>query len=323
MRLSSFHRLIALSSLNPLVFGSAFSLSNTISKSSLQRGLAMSTSTSEFAKSTIEFPKPVAVQPGTSPVEEQLVSNPIDSTCKVLIVGASRGIGLEFVKQILEKGSTVIATYRSEQPSALQTLSEKYPETLHLLELDLGDEVSIQNAAKEYQNMNIGSLTHLIHNGGIYLPETTFDGSARGPRAAAPAVTKSAMMRTFEINTIAPLIVAQNFAPLLGKRDETLPVIAYMTSKVGSIDDNGSGGAYAYRSSKSALNNIAKSLSSDLCEEARVVLLHPGYVQTDMTSGKGFITAEESVSGLLKAIEATDNDKGFRFVDYKACLIPW
>ena len=99
-----------------------------------------------------------------------------------------------------------------------------------------------------------------------------------------------------------------------------------MSSKVGSVDDNGSGGAYAYRSSKSALNSIAKSLSSvDLANEARVMLLHLGYVRTDMTGGKeGFIDAKESMGGMLNAIEATDaTTPGFRFVDYKACLIPW
>ena len=105
--------------------------------------------------------------------------------------------------------------------------------------------------------------------------------------------------------------------------DTILPVLAFVSSKVGSVDDNGSGGAYAYRSSKSALNQVAKSLSIDLAGQASVLLLHPGYVRTDMTGGKGLIDTEESVGGMLKAIEATDSSVGFRFVDYKACLIPW
>ena len=131
-------------------------------------------------------------------------------------------------------------------------------------------------------------------------------------------------MKTYEINTIAPLLMAQNFIPLMGKRSEELyPVLSILSSKVGSVDDNGSGGAYAYRSSKSALNNIAKSLSVDLGGEARVVLLHPGYVRTDMTNGNGFIDVDESVGGMLNAVEATNVNTGFRFVDYKACLIPW
>lgn len=131
-------------------------------------------------------------------------------------------------------------------------------------------------------------------------------------------------MRTYEINAVAPLLVAQHFVPLMERRSGLLyPVLAFVGSKVGSVDDNESGGSYAYRSSKAALNSIAKSLSVDLGDQARVVLLHPGYVKTDMTGGKGFIDAEEAVAGMLRAIENTDANTGFRFVDFKACLIPW
>merc|ERR1711862_802569 len=233
----------------------------------------------------------------------------------------------EFVTQCLQKGATVIASHRSNDiPSSLTDLQKRFPK-LHPIQIDVTSESSIENAACKYKSMmkkDLGPLTHIIHNAGIYLPGTSFDGTARGPRDAAPKVTKDVLMKTYEINTIAPLLIAQNFVPLMGKRDETLyPVLAMLSSKVGSIDDNGSGGAYAYRSSKSALNNIAKSLSIDLANEIRVVLLHPGYVKTDMTGGKGFIDTSESVTGMLNAVECTDANRGFRFVDYKACLIPW
>jgi NAD(P)-dependent dehydrogenase (short-subunit alcohol dehydrogenase family) len=101
------------------------------------------------------------------------------------------------------------------------------------------------------------------------------------------------------------------------------PVVAILSSKVGSVEDNASGGLYAYRASKSAANNIAKSLSVDLADRANVVLLHPGYVRTDMTDNMGFIDPPESVAGMLKAIEATGNDTPFRWVDYKAEIIPF
>ncbi len=279
------------------------------------------------------YPDPVIVPPGTSPVESQFALNPIDETCTVLIIGATRGIGLGFARLCIERGAKVIGTYRSEIPSTVQEMKKAHPNSMFSLQMDIADEQSIQNAAEEYKSMIesnpdiIGKskgLTHVIHNAGIYLPGTSFDGTARGPRQAAPVVTKEVMMKTFEVNTIAPLLVAQNFVPLLSKRSDTLlPVLSFLSSKVGSIDDNGSGGAYAYRSSKSALNNIAKSLSIDLAGEASVVLLHPGYVRTDMTSGNGLIDVDESVAGMLKAIEATDATQGFRFVDFKACLIPW
>ena len=272
-----------------------------------------------------EFPKAISVRPGESPVEEQKVLNPIDETCTVLVVGSNRGIGIEFVKQCLEKGATVIATHRSNDvPASLSEISEN-AEKLFTIQMDLEDEGSIANAAMELKKSElIPPLTHIIHNAGIYLSGASFDGTARANRAAAPKVTKEVMMRTFAINSIAPLLVAQWFVPLLGKRSEKLfPVIAFVSSKVGSVDDNGSGGAYAYRSSKSALNNIAKSLSVDVGDDARVLLLHPGWVRTDMTNGNGLIDTDTSVAGMLKAVEATDASTPFRFVDYKACQIPW
>lgn len=276
----------------------------------------------------VVLPSPIVVLPGTSPVEDQPPRNPINEHSTILIVGGTRSIGLEFVKHCLIKGATVIATHRSESlPSALVELQNP---RLVGLQMDLAQEESIQAAAQRYPSLKVPPLTHIIHNAGMYRPETSFDGTARGPRASAPKVTKDAMMETFAINSIAPLLVAQHFVSLLKKDSlekdigsSVLPVIAFVSSKVGSVDDNGSGGAYAYRSSKAALNQIAKSLSIDLGGKASVVLLHPGYVQTDMTGGKGLIDTDTSVGGMMKAIEATDETVGFRFVDYKACLIPW
>ena len=284
-----------------------------------------------MSSTTNRFPDAISVQPGTSPIESQEKKNPIDESCTILIVGANRGIGLEFVQQCLKRNANVIATYRSDEvPTSLAELMNEYPNLLHPLQMDIGNEQSIQNAALNCKSImedcatNQMKLTHIIHNAGIYLTGSSFDGTARGPRDATPPVTKDVMMKTFEINTIAPLLVAQNFVPLLSKRsDSKLAILSMLSSKVGSVDDNGSGGAYAYRSSKSALNNIAKSLSIDLGGEVSVVLLHPGYVRTDMTNGNGLIDACESVAGMLHAIEATDATVGFRFVDYKGCLIPW
>ena len=114
-------------------------------------------------------------------------------------------------------------------------------------------------------------------------------GTGRGFRGPSPRVTKEALKKMFEINSLAPLLVVQNFVPLMGKRiGRVLSSLVFLSSKVGSVDDSGSGGAYAYQSSKSALNNIVKSLSMDLQDDICVVLLHPGYVKTDMTGGKGF-----------------------------------
>lgn len=308
-------------------FAGASPFSRSLDSISHPRATMQQSTTTKLSSSVaVEFPPATSVQPGTSPVEEQEAVNPIDGSCTVLVVGSNRGIGIEFVKQCLQKGATVIATHRSEEtPDSLSAMKSDYADTLITIQMDLEDEQSIIDAAKNVQSMkNLRPLSHIIHNAGIYLSGASFDGTARASRAAAPKVTKETMMKTFAINSIAPLLVAQAFVPLLGKRSESLfPVLAFVSSKVGSVDDNGSGGAYAYRSSKSALNNIAKSMSVDLGEDARVVLLHPGWVRTDMTNGNGLIDADESAAGMLRAVEATDASTAFRFVDYKACQIPW
>ena len=99
-------------------------------------------------------------------------------------------------------------------------------------------------------------------------------------------------------------------------------LVGNVSSKVGSVEDNGSGGGYAYRASKSALNVANKSLSIDLeGEGVQCVLLHPGWVRTDMTLGNGLIDAEESVAGMLKILE-TSGMNG-RWFDYKGDVVPW
>jgi NAD(P)-dependent dehydrogenase (short-subunit alcohol dehydrogenase family) len=326
--------LLCPSSSNAFAAGASFSrpldsISHATAVGTTQRQYTVTKLSASVANIGTEFPKATSVRPGESPVEEQDVLNPIDESCTILVVGSNRGIGIEFVKQCLGKGATVIATHRSiDVPASLseiRSMDECFAENLITIQMDLEDEESIAEAARDLTNRkDVQSLTHIIHNAGIYLHGASFDGKARANRAAAPKVTKQVLMRTFAINSIAPLLVAQYFVPLLGKRSEKLfPVIAFLSSKVGSVDDNGSGGAYAYRSSKSALNNIAKSLSVDVADEARVVLLHPGWVRTDMTNGNGLIDTNTSVLGMLKAIEATDASTAFRFVDYKACQIPW
>lgn len=258
--------------------------------------------------------------PGSAEREDQPVVTPLDAGCTVLIVGATRGIGLELTKQARFKGCSVIATHREpEAPSELLALG------VSCLRLDVTNADSIRGASNELRSQGI-TLTHIIHNAGIYGPKGSLDGVARNGRPAAPPVKAEDMMHVFEVNSVGPLLVAQFFAPLFAATDTVaLPILAILTSKVGSVDDNTSGGAYAYRASKAALNIIAKSLYCDMRPDniCNVLLLHPGWVRTDMTNGNGLIDVNECASGLLRAIEATGPKTPFRFVDYKAQLIPW
>eukprot|EP00931_Biecheleriopsis_adriatica_P120895 TRINITY_DN95997_c0_g1_i1.p1 TRINITY_DN95997_c0_g1~~TRINITY_DN95997_c0_g1_i1.p1 ORF type:complete len:266 (+),score=55.82 TRINITY_DN95997_c0_g1_i1:37-834(+) len=243
-------------------FSLAAWFTSRIEKPSLQQHL------SAFA---IAKPLSTSVPPGTSPVEEQPVITELGAGSKVLVVGASRGIGLEFVRQLLSRGCQVIATHREDAPP--QTLHGVANERLSYLRMDVSDADSISKAAASLSEKGT-KLTHIVHNAGIYGPTVTLDGKERQGRPAAPAVSKDVMLRVFEVNAVGPLLVVQRFIDLLQAPDGQLPIIAILTSKVGSVDDNGSGGAYAYRASKSACNIIAKSIYVDLRSEglATVVL---------------------------------------------------
>lgn len=179
----------------------------------------------------------ISAPPNSMQREDQPCLNPIDQNSVVLVIGGTRGLGIEFVKQLLVKKATVVATYRSP-PNDLKALNSQ---RLVLLQMDVSDERSIKEAAKQYKRQTIGEFTHIIHNAGVY-----------GDRDAQTFgnVDTATMVDVMKINTIAPLIVVQEFLPLCvspKKNNGSWPVIAIMSSKVGSIDDNKSGNNYIYR----------------------------------------------------------------------------
>ncbi|KAA6417695.1 MAG: hypothetical protein FRX49_12383 [Trebouxia sp. A1-2] len=197
-----------------------------------------------------------------------------------------------WVKQLVSKGNKVIASCRN--PSEAADLQKAG--VAHVVKLDVSDPASIKV---------------VINNAGVY-----------GSRISLETVTAEDMLFTYKANTIGPLLVVQQLLKnkLIGK---PATLVGNVTSKVGSVEDNGSGGSYAYRASKSALNNVNKSMSIDLEDEGiTCVLLHPGYVRTDMTSGNGLIDVDQSVSGLLSVLES-DLPLNGKWYDYKQEAIPW
>ncbi|MDH3474704.1 MAG: SDR family oxidoreductase, partial [Rhodospirillales bacterium] len=151
----------------------------------------------------------------------------------------------------------------------------------------------------------------LINNAGVY-----------GPRDDTKKVAFDRWGEVFEVNTIAPLRVAQRFLEQVARSERKL--IVNISSRMGSIGDNTGGGEYIYRSSKAALNMVVKSLSVDLAGRGvTVVAFHPGWVQTDMGGPSAVITPEESVAGMRAVIEGlTPADTG-RFLNYDGSEIPW
>ena len=230
---------------------------------------------------------------------------------RVFITGSNRGIGLELVRQHLESGAQVFAGCRHpELAMELNGLQESAKGSLTVFPLDVTNPNAIASARDMIAGFADG-LDILYNNAGI------------GPKdSPLGSVREEDLVTVFRINAAAPLMVAQAFLPLLrkGKR----PVIANITSQMGSIDDNRSGGEYAYRASKAALNMINKSLSVDLAGTGIIpVVIHPGWVKTDMGGRAAPLSVTKSVTGIISVVEdLTDKDSG-RFLAWNWKEIPW
>ena len=227
----------------------------------------------------------------------------------VLITGTNRGLGLEFVKHFLGRSDTVIATCRdSSSATELQALAANN-ENLSLKNLDVSDEQSMAAFATELKDTPIDMF---INNAGVYGPRDANFGN----------VGSSEWEQVIRVNAIAPMLLTQLIIGSL--RQGTEKKLVYVTSKMGSIDDNKGGGSYIYRSSKTALNSVVKCLSVDLaCEGFSVAVVHPGWVRTDMGGPNGLIDVQTSVSGMLAVIDGLSPDNAGDFFNYDGSLIPW
>jgi len=236
----------------------------------------------------------------------------------IFVTGSNRGIGLQLAKELLENDNTVVTTARDvSKAKDLLDLQTKYgKEKVKITELDVGSESSVKGWAKELSKENI-KLDVIVNNAGIIGTEPGYK------KWTWDVVDQNEMLEVFRVNSVGPLIVSQQ----LLKHDvlNRPSLIANVTSKVGSVDDNGSGKGYAYRASKAALNIINKSMSIDLKEEfdCTCMLLHPGWVQTDMTEKRGLIETPECAKGLIKAMEGKYGPLNGCWYDYKGDEIPW
>ena len=224
----------------------------------------------------------------------------------VLITGTNRGLGLEFVKQFAIEGYQVIAcTRKINKKDELHQLQKKF-KTISICKLDIANFSSIDQFAKLFKK----PIDILINNAGVY-PDSSIDH-----------VDYKAWLDAFKINTLAAFKMTKAFLPHLKKGQ--LKKIASLTSKMGSIDDNSGGGEYIYRSSKTALNMVMKSLSIDLKPyDLSVITLHPGWVRTDMGGPNGLIDVDESVAGMKRQIDKLTIRTSGQFIAYDGKKIPW
>ena len=226
----------------------------------------------------------------------------------IFITGANRGLGLEFVRQYVESGWKVIATARNpERAKQLKDWKSKYS-NLEVYPLDLRDFSQIEDLASRLKGRSIDVL---LNNAGVY-----------GGKQSFGSVDYESFRETLLVNTMAPLKVCEAFLEHVASSEWKL--ILLMSSRMGSIEDNTSGGNYIYRASKAALNMIGKSLSIDLAPRSIwVLILHPGWVRTDMGGSAAPLSVEESIRGMRQVIENYKNFPSGSFVTYAGERLPW
>jgi NAD(P)-dependent dehydrogenase (short-subunit alcohol dehydrogenase family) len=217
----------------------------------------------------------------------------------VVITGANRGIGLQLSKLFKDRGDDVVAVCRSGS-SDLEALGAEVIDGV-----DVGDDACVPRLRAALGNRPVDVL---INNAGILrgtsLGELDFDSCRQ----------------QFEINSLGPLRVTSALLDNLGAGSK----IAIITSRMGSIADNTSGGSYGYRMSKAAVNAAGVSLARDLEKrEVAVAILHPGWVKTEMTGNSGMVEASESAAGLVARIDALTLEETGSFWHMNGEILPW
>lgn len=227
----------------------------------------------------------------------------------ILITGCDRGIGLEAARQFAAEGWRVLATYGDPELSVeLQAAAKSYP-GLEAIPLDVTDYDRMAELARQLHGQPIDIL---LNNAAIYGPVVTMFGG----------VLLSQWRKAIEVNTIAPYKMVEYFLSNIVASKRKL--VAVISSKKGSIAENTVGGAYIYRSSKSAVNQVVKSLSVDLRERGvSVVAIHPGWVRTKMGGANASMSVEASVSAVKKLLLEIGPDKSGHFLNYDGTEIPW
>ena len=225
----------------------------------------------------------------------------------VFISGANRGIGLELCRQFAADGWRVIAACRNpDKADALRELAGDSKVSVHRL-----DVVDPEQVADLGVNLQGQPIDVLINNAGVY-----------GERCPFGATQFDDWLQVLKTNTLAPVRVSETLLPniLRGKRK----IIVMITSKMGSMADNSSGGAIVYRSSKAALNAATKSMALDLRAQGVIcLLLHPGWVRTDMGGPQGLIDAQTSASEMKKVMLGASLQNSGCFYNYSGEEIPW
>jgi NAD(P)-dependent dehydrogenase (short-subunit alcohol dehydrogenase family) len=225
----------------------------------------------------------------------------------VLITGANRGLGFEFARQYGADGWRVFATCRHpNSATALQGLTKTG--TLRVLRLDVTDDATIKEASRQIEE----PIDLLINSAGISGPRDQSTGK----------VEYGAWREVLDVNTMGPLRVTEAFIPHLTRSERKLVVT--ITSGMGSIGDNTSGGSIPYRSSKAAVNMVMRTVAIDLADRGIIsVVINPGWVRTDMGGPNAPLTAIESVKAIRRLVSTLGREQSGKFFNYDGREYPW
>ena len=219
---------------------------------------------------------------------------------KIAVIGANRGIGLALVEELVARGDEVYAFCRQTSDSLNNSGAKKI-----FSDFEVTNQSKMQSILN---NSGISDLDQVYHVSGI-MRSTTLDD-----------FNIDLITEQFMVNAVAPILSVKSFLPVLASDAK----IGLVTSRMGSITDNTSGGAYGYRMSKSALNAAGKSLSEDLKGQGKsVFLLHPGWVKTDMTNQNGLIDTKESALGMMKIMNQKSLEDTGTFWHTNGDHLPW
>jgi len=215
-----------------------------------------------------------------------------------LVTGCNRGIGLQICKQLIERGDDVIGVCRT----ASDELQASGARIIDAIDVGEGASMAALKVAIGDQRIDV-----LLNNAGILRRDSLGELDYEG------------MLEQYRVNTLGPLRVTEALLDNLGEGSKVIII----TSRVGSIEDNESGGHYGYRASKTAVNQIGTNLKHDLLpKRIAVALLHPGFVATDMTGGQG-VSPEDSAKGLIQRIDDLNLSNTGGFWHAEGYALPW
>ena len=234
---------------------------------------------------------------------------------RILITGANRGIGLELVRQYLQRDNThVFATCRTPQSAtALNQLVNAHSDRAQVIQLDVADQASIE-ASVQAISAQVDGLDVLINNAGIN------PGTDR--ERTFGKLDADAMLHVLRVNSVAPIMVAQAYAGLLRAGDNVR--VVNVSSGAGSLERQANGCGYTYNASKSALNMFTRCLSGTLgSDNITVITLNPGWVKTDMGGPNANLEPQESINGILKLVDGLTMADNGQFFNWDSERLPW